>query len=210
MNRCAPIIQAHLKREGIKVGLSTVDKVLRRNRLTRRKKQLKDYKPLDRPIAESPGALVEMDTIHIVRSDYRRIYIYTVIDVFSRLAYAEYRKDLSNKASFEVVKNAQRYFGFKFEVVQTDNGCEFSPVFGYKLRQINIKLRHTRIRKPNDNAHIERFNRTIQTEGLKGNLNDEKTLKNKIKRFNNYYNNIRLHLSLSCQTPAEYVAKVGN
>lgn len=210
LNRCAPIIQAHLKREGVRVGLSTVGKVLRKNKLTRRKKQIKDYKSLPRPIAGSPGALVEMDTIHIVKSDYRRIYIYTVIDVFSRLGYAEYRKNLSNKASFEAVKSAQNYFGFKFKVVQTDNGCEFSPVFGYKLRQIDIKLRHSRIRKPNDNAHIERFNRTIQTEGLTGNLNDEKALKNKVKRFINYYNNKRLHLGISCQTPAEYVAKVSN
>ena len=39
--------------------------------------------------------------------------LYTIIDVFSRLAYAEYRRNLSNKASFEVVLNAQKYFGFK-------------------------------------------------------------------------------------------------
>jgi len=210
LNRCAPIIHAHLKRDGVKVGLSTVGKVLRRSKLTRRKKQLKDYKPFPRPNSDCLGSFVEMDTIHIVRNDYSRNYIYTVIDVFSRLGYAEYRKNLSNKASFEVVKNAQNYFGFKFKVVQTDNGCEFSPVFRHKLSQINIQLRHSRVRKPNDNAHIERFNRTIQNEGLKGNLNNEKTLKNKIKRFNNYYNNIRLHLSLNCQTPAEYVAKVSN
>lgn len=210
LDRCSPIIQAHLKREGIKVGLSTIGKVLRKNKLTRRKKQLKDYKPFPRPVSDTLGALIEMDTIHIVRNNYRRVYIYTVIDVFSRLGYAEYRKNLSNKASFEVVKNAQKYFEFKFKVVQTDNGCEFSPVFGYKLKQIDIKLRHSRIRKPNDNAHIERFNRTIQNEGLRGNLNNEKTLKNKINKFINYYNNIRLHLGINCQTPAEYVAKVRN
>jgi len=210
LNRCAPIIHAHLRREGIKVGLSTVGKVLRRNKLTRKRKQLKDYKPFKRPISDSLGSLVEMDTIHIVRNDYSRNYIYTVIDVFSRLGYAEYRKYLSNKASFEVAKNAKKYFGFKFKVVQTDNGAEFSPLFGYKLNQIGIKLRHSRIRKPNDNAHIERFNRTIQGEGLKGNLNDEETVKKKIKRFINYYNNKRLHLGINCQTPAEYVAKVGD
>lgn len=210
LNRCSPIIHAHLKSEGIIISLSVVGKILRKYKLTRRKKQLKDYKPFPRPLANSPGSFVEMDTIHIVRSDYSRSYIYTLIDVFSRLGYAEYRKNLSNKASFEVVKNAQRLFGFKFKVVQTDNGCEFSPLFGYKLRQIDIKLRHSRIRRPNDNAHIERFNRTIQDEGLRGNISDEKIIKNKVRRFINYYNNQRLHLSLNCQTPAEYVAKVSN
>lgn len=210
IGRCAPVIQSYLKRRGISIGISTVGKILRKHKLTRKKKQLKDYRPFPRPVSDSLGSFVEMDTIHIVRSDYRRVYIYTLIDVFSRLAYAEYRRNLSNKASLEVVLNAQKYFGFKFKVVQTDNGCEFSPTFGYKLNQIKIKLRHSRIRKPNDNAHIERFNRTIQDEGLKGNLNDEEILKKKIKKFNEYYNYKRLHLSLNCLTPFEYVAKVSN
>ena len=210
IGRCAPVIQAYLKRRGINIGISTVGKILKKYKLTRRKKQLKDYKPFPRPVSDSLGSFVEMDTIHIVRSDYRRVYVYTLIDVFSRLAYAEYRKNLSNKASLEVVLNAQKYFGFKFKVVQTDNGAEFSPTFGYKLSQIKIKLRHSRIRKPNDNAHIERFNRTIQDEGLKGNLNDETILKKKVKRFNEYYNYKRLHLSLNCLTPFEYVAKVSS
>lgn len=210
IGRCAPVIQGYLKRRGINIGISTVGKILRKHKLTRRRKQLKDYKPFPRPVSDSLGSFVEMDTIHIVRSDYRRVYVYTLIDVFSRLAYAEYRRNLSNKASFEVVLNAQKYFGFKFKVVQTDNGAEFSPTFGYKLNHLGIKLRHSRIRKPNDNAHIERYNRTIQDEGLKGNLNDENNLIYKIKKFNEYYNYKRLHLSLNCLTPFEYVAKVSN
>lgn len=210
IGRCAPIIQSYLKRRGVDIGISTVGKILRKHKLTRKKKQLKDYRPFPRPVSDSLGSFVEMDTIHIVRNDYRRVYVYTLIDVYSRLAYAEYRRNLSNKASLEVVLNAQKYFGFKFKVVQTDNGCEFSPTFGYKLNHLGIRLRHSRIRKPNDNAHIERFNRTIQDEGLKGNLNDEETLKKKVKRFNEYYNYKRLHLSLNCLTPFEYVAKVSN
>jgi len=33
-----------------------------------------------------------------------------------------------------------------------------------RLESKRIKIRHTRLGKPNDNAHIERFNRTIQEE----------------------------------------------
>ncbi|OGM79985.1 hypothetical protein A2382_04840 [Candidatus Woesebacteria bacterium RIFOXYB1_FULL_38_16] len=161
LKRCSPIIHAQLKREGITIGLSTVSKILRKYKLTRTKKQLKDYKPFPRPIVDTLGSLVEIDTIHIVRNDYSRVYIYTVIDVYSRLAYACFSRYLSNKISFKVVKNAQKYFGFRFKIIQTDNGAEFSPVFEYKLNKIGIKLRHSRVSKPNDNAHIERFNRTI-------------------------------------------------
>ena len=123
IGRCAPIIQEYLKRRGIKIGISTVGKILRKNKLTRKRKQPKDYKKFPRPVADSLGSLVEMDTIHIVRSGYRRVYVYTLIDVFSRLAYSEYRRNLSNKASFEVVLNSQKYFGFKFKVVQTGDRC---------------------------------------------------------------------------------------
>lgn len=210
LNRCAPIIHEHLKREGIHVAISTVGKVLRKHKLTRKKKQLKDYKPFPRPKIKGLGSLVQMDTIHIVRNDYSRLYIYTVIDVFSRFAYAEYRKHISNKASFEIIKKTQKYFGFKFDMVQTDNGAEFSPAFGSRLANINIKHRYSRVRKPNDNSHIERFNRTIQEEGLRGNLKDEKIIKNKINKFINHYNFKRLHLGINCQTPSEYVAKVSN
>lgn len=210
LNRCAPIIQAHLVRKGTKVSISVIGKVLKKYKLTRKRKWIKDRTKFKRPEVEFLGSLVQMDTIHIVKSDYSRIYIYTVIDVFSRLGYAQFSKYLSVSESIKVLEKAKDYFGFKFKVVQTDNGAEFSQTFGFRLSQIGIKLRHSRTRKPNDNAHIERFNRTIQEEGLKGNLEDEKVLVNKINRFIYYYNHKRLHLGINCQTPIEYVAKVRN
>ena len=48
--------------------------------------------------------------------------------------------------------------------MQSDNGLEFSEHFAQRLKSNNIALRHTRLGRPNDNAHIERFNRTIQEE----------------------------------------------
>ena len=210
LNRCAPIIQAHLKRNGIKVSISVIGKVLKKYKLTRKRKWIKDRTKFKRPEVKFLGSLVQMDTIHIVKSDYSRIYIYTVIDVFSRLGYAYFSKHLSASESIKVLIKAKDYFGFKFKVVQTDNGAEFSQSFGFRLNQIGIKLRHSRTRKPNDNAHIERFNRTIQEEGLRGNLESEKVLINKINRFIHYYNYKRLHLGINCQTPFEYVAKVRN
>ena len=207
LRRCSPIIHAHLKELGIKVSLSSVERTIKRRGLTRKRKQLKDYKPFPRPKADYPGALVEVDTIHFVRTNYGRFYIYAVIDVFSRLGYAEYKPHLSGRESLKVVLNAQKYFGFKFETVQTDNGGEFPPALGYALRKLKIKFRHSRIRKPNDNAHVERFIRTIQEESLSGRL-EEKCIPNKLQRYIEYYNHKRFHLGINCQTPAEYVAKV--
>lgn len=207
--RCAPIIHEHLRREGISVSLSSVERTLRRWKLTRRKKQAKWYTPLPRPASLTPGALVQMDTIHFVRPNYTRFYVYTLIDTYTRLAYAEYHNRLLQKYSFEIVMKAQRELGFKFNMVQTDNGLEFSDGFQAELGRASVSLRHSRIRKPNDNAHIERFNRTIQDECL-GRYPSEQTIQKVLTEYLDYYNKDRLHLSLNLQTPTEFVAKVLN
>jgi len=157
LNRCAPIIHAHLKNKGVRVGLSTVSKILKKYKLIRKKKQLKDYKSFPRPKIEGLGSLVEVDTMHFVRNDYSRHYIYVVIDVFSRLGYLEYKNHISGKQSIKVILNAQKHFGFEFKVVQTDHGGEFPPTMKNHLNKIGIKLRYSRVRRPNDNAHVERF-----------------------------------------------------
>lgn len=207
--RCAPVIHAYLKLEGINISLSSVKRTLKRHNLTRRKKQAKDYTPTPRPIADSPGSLIEIDTIHFVHPDYSRTYIYAVIDLYSRLGYAEYHKSISAKRSYQVILNAEKYFGFTFSTIQTDHGAEFSPALKDLLGR-RITLRHSRIRKPNDNAHVERFNRTIQEECFESRLPDERVVHQQLKDYIEYYNKIRLHLSLDCKTPTEYVAKVLN
>ncbi len=50
------------------------------------------------------------------------------------------------------------------ELVQADNGPEYSRYFEQTMKRANIQTRHSRLHRPNDNAFIERFNRTIQTE----------------------------------------------
>lgn len=208
LKRCAPIIHAHLRLEDIKVSLSSVERTLRRHRLTRRKKQAKDYIPIPRPVADYPGSLIEMDTIHFVHTNFSRSYIYALIDLYSRLGYAEYHPRISHQTSLKVILNAQRYFGFDFMTIQTDHGSEFSSSLSYLLRRRRIVLRHSRIRTPNDNAHVERFNRTIQEECFGGRLPEEPAVYRQLKRYIEYYNYGRLHLSLDCQTPTQFVAKV--
>lgn len=120
--RCAPIIHAMLGAENIIISLSSVQRTLKRQNLTRKKKQLKPrYGKIDRPICDKPGALVEVDTIHFQNSDGSRFFIYAVIDIYSRIGYAEYREGISSKVSMEVVRNFTRVFKYQVEVIQTSN-----------------------------------------------------------------------------------------
>jgi transposase InsO family protein len=57
------------------------------------------------------------------------------------------------------------------------------------------------VRKPNDNAHVERFNRTLQEECLKKLAVDVRIFNRILPKYLRYYNTERLHLGINLQTP---------
>ena len=201
--RCAEIIHLELRDLDIVVSLSSVKRTLRRKGLTRGDRRWKRYRPpIPRPRADVPGALVEADTIHFMRSDGSRFYVFTLIDLYSRAAYAEYSPECTQAASIPFILRGQNYLGIPFHMVQTDNGGEFAMVFRQALHHHRIHLRHTRLGRPNDNAHIERFNRTIQEEMLSPLVN-EHLVQDKIWRYLIYYNWQRRHLGINGKTPGQ-------
>lgn len=88
--------------------------------------------------------------------------------------------------------------------MQTDHGPEFSSHFSERVK---IKHRHSRVRRPNDNAHLERFNRTLQDELLDELPVNVKIYNRALPEYLKYYNNERLHLGINLQTPNEILAK---
>lgn len=69
---------------------------------------------------------------------------------------------------------------------------------------IRMTHRHSRVRQANDNAHVERFNRTVQEECFY-HLPQELALYRALQRYLPYYNTERLHLGLNLKTPAQVV-----
>lgn len=137
-----------------------------------------------------------------------KYYICTVIDLYSRMSYAKVFPRLSEEASITTILEAQAYMGFKYKMVQADNGPEFNKKFKDYLKNKGIETRHTRVRHPNDNAHIERFNRTLREEciGSYSRLPIE-AIEKKLKKFTKYYNYDRVHLGLHLKTPAEMLQR---
>lgn len=209
-HRCAPVIHAYLLREGYQISLASVGRILARQGLTRQRKCAPWGSRIPRPLSDKPGALVEIDTMHVIKADYSRFYIFAVIDTYSRLGYAEYANTLRQTKSVEIIQHANTYFGFPFTMIQSDNGPEFKTGFEHQLKRADMRLRHSRIRRPNDNAHIERFIRTIQDECFGGSHPRESTVPTKLAKYIDYYNNHRLHLSLGLITPRQFVSKVLN
>jgi transposase InsO family protein len=209
LNRCAPVIHAHLAELGIQVSLSSVHRTFARQGLLRPRSKWARYRPqVPRPRVERPGDLVETDTVHYVKPDGKRVYLYTVIDVCSRWTHVEYHERVLPGIAAAVVLRAQAKAGFPFRMVQSDNGPEYSKWFTDRLTSAGIPSRHSRVRRPNDNAHIERFNRTIQEEcfgGLRPRAADAAWL---LENYLRYYNEARLHLGIGLSTPSRVVAKV--
>lgn len=213
LKRCAEVIWNYLKIEdGIQISLSSVRRILKRNHAFDgvRKNRVKPDNPR-RPHPTRPGELVQTDTIHyICPITYRRRYVYTVIDLFSRVAYAEIHDSIRPGIAADVIMRAQAHFGFNILMVQADNGPEFGRYFEQVLKSKTITVRHSRLGRPNDNAHIERFNRTIQEECLGSRISSSvatATIQAKIDKYIEFYNTKRVHLGLQLRKPIEMLQR---
>ncbi len=201
--RCAEVVHKTLLNEGAVVSLSSVKRTLNRAYLTKKKSPWKRlHFTTSRPDVAKPGDLVQLDTIHLMTDNKKRIYVYTLIDVHTRWAYALATDKIGAGYSVRFIHNAQLNAPFKFNHLQSDNGPEFSNCFSLGA---GVAHRHSRIRKPNDNAHIERFNRTIQEECLDGLLKTPTVLNSAIQKYLKYYNEKRLHFGINLQAPIQFL-----
>lgn len=213
LKRCAEVVWHYIKTVlNINISLSSVRRILRRHHCFdgARKKRVRPDNPR-RPKPTCPGELVQTDTIHHVNPyNGRRLYYYTVIDLYTRMTYVKMSTVLRQGLSAQAVLDAQISFGFTFSTVQSDNGPEYGHYFEQQLRAKNIQIRHSRLHRPNDNAHIERFNRTIQTECIGYYWQASVPLtrqKNKLNKYLDYYNNERVHLGIQLRTPQEMLQR---
>lgn len=198
--RCAEVVHYELSRQGIAVSLSSVKRTLKRHRLLKEKSLWKRYhRSGERPQALHPGDLVEVDTIHFWEP--RRFYVYTLLDVYSRWAYAAVSKRATTRASLWFVRAARTAAPFVFSTLQSDHGPEFAA--GFSLRA-GVPVRHSRVRKPNDNAHLERFNRTLKDECFAGYRPHPHQYGLLLPEYLHYYNHERPHLGLDLKTPWQW------
>ena len=201
--RTSEVVHQHLINEGIKVSLNSVRRTIDRHGLMKKRSPWKRYHPpQDRPYPLNPGDLVELDTIHTMQGEKKRMYTFVAIDVYSRWVYAKAYQKLNAATSVQFVKEAQKHAAFTFKMVQSDHGPEFGKWF---VERVSKDHRYTRVGKPNDNAHVERFNRTVQEECLDKQIRTPKAFNGALKKYMTYYNNERLHLGISCQTPRELI-----
>lgn len=131
--------------------------------------------------------LVEMIPHSKLNKGYK--YILTLINCFSKMAYAHPLKTKTGKEISYVMERLMKRNSLKFKNLQTDNGKEY-----YNLNFSNLmkkyKINHYSTKSEMKAAIIERFNRTLKTAmykefSMRGAYKWIDILTNLIKNYNN-------------------------
>ena len=159
--------------------------------LKRRKvlRKPKDFK------AEYPGHLVALDTVEKIVHGSRR-YVITFEDIYTRFGFAWATTSHASLAAKEFFDYCILVFPFPIAFVLTDNGSEFAKHFAEELKRLHLTHYHTYPKTPKMNAHVERFNRTIQEEFVNyhlGLLLEPAVFNRKLMDWLVWYNTERVH-----------------
>jgi len=149
----------------------------------------KDFK------AKYPGHCIGLDTVEEIVYGSRR-YVITCEDIFGRFSFAWATASHASRAAAEFFGMFCLLFPYPVAFVLTDNGSEFKKHFATALLKLQITHYHTYPKTPKMNAHVERFNRTLQDEFLnyhKSLLLDPDAFNSKLMDYLIWYNTKRVH-----------------
>lgn len=164
----------------------------------------KNFKP------EYPGHLVALDTIEKIINGNRR-YVITFEDIYTRFSFAWATKSHASLAAQEFFEMCVKVFpySFQFMFVLTDNGSEFAKHFSEELKNLHLTHYHTYPKTPKMNAHVERFNRTIQDEFIDFYVSDlmvPEVFNRQLIDWLIWYNTRRVHFAFQNKlSPAQYM-----
>ena len=141
---------------------------------------------------------------------YTRYYQYTCIDEASRERFLFYYDEVSPMATVDFVMRCIKYFGYRPEEIQTDNGPEFTwnmerihrpHPLDELCRKIEIKHHRIRPRTPRHNGKVERSHRTDNERFYSRNIFFSLTdLRTKGAKYLRSYNNTPMRI-LDYKTP---------
>lgn len=202
----------HQIKNTIRTSESTVGRTLKylkeRSRLPLRGQKPKKTKKNIVRIRRTKKVGFEIDSV-VRHVDGVKWYFVNAINIEDRKGFSYVTTSHSSGESSEIFKQIDIHIS----QIQTDNGSEFLDHFHRYCVTHNIEHFFIYPRTPKQNAHIERFNRTLEEEFIrwhrhmmcdKNNLN---LLRQKLSEYMSYYNNIRPHTSLAFLPPMVYAKK---
>ena len=173
-----------------------------------KKKTLKDRKPKGYK-ASAPGECGAFDTVEYFVDGLRR-YVITFTDHYSRFGFAWATHSHASLAAREFFGIVTEVFPYPLQSVLTDNGSEFLKHFDEEIRRLHKHHWHTYPKTPKMNAHVERFNRTIQEEFIDYHerlLITPNLFNRQLIPWLIWYNAERPHWALKLQSPVQFLLK---
>ena len=188
----------------------------------------KDKQPSEWISGTYPGDKVQIDVKYVpqecmteeLKDRKEKYYQYTAIDEFTRIRYTWFTNEHSTYMSSEFVKRAIKYFPFKIETIQTDNGFEFTnklswntsvrnrkTLFESTLEDLGIKHKLIKPYTPKENGRVERSHRKDQERFYyKRVFYSLEDLRNQGKEWRKEYNNFPMR-PLGWLSPREFIKK---
>lgn len=204
------VLWVKLRRKGYTRTITSLYRVMRRlgiyNKAPSKKKE---YEPKPYEQMTYPGERVQVDVKYVpkenlteeVRQKDGRYYQYTALDEYTRKRKMWASKELSTRASAEFVEVIRKYFPFKIECIQTDNGFEFTnrlnpqgtkkkTMFEKKLEELGIRHKLIKPMTPRHNGKVERSHRKDQERFYYNKIFCSfEDFKNRLKYWEREYNN---------------------
>ena len=148
--------------------------------------------------------VLELDTI-VRFIDGTKRYILTAIDTETRTAFAGVYTNHGSQSAADFLKRCLLVLPGCPTHIQTDNGSEFAKYFHETAIKLKLTHYHTYPRSPKLNAHVERFNRTLQEEWIiyhRAVLRDDVSKANELLvEYLLWYNTRRPHHALGLRSP---------
>ena len=218
------ILWMKIREQGYQRSYKSMCRALKRMQLKSEEKARHSYKAKPYATADYPGQKVQIDVKYVpkecVAGD-TKYYQYTAIDEYTRLVYREMYDEHSTYSSEDFIRKVMAFFPFKIELVQTDNGTEWTnaliskeptpTLFEQALIDAKITYKRIRVATPRHNGKVERQHRSDQKRFYSKlrmySLEDGRKQHSKYNRFSNTIPKVCLDYKSPVEVLAEYRSK---
>lgn len=140
-------------------------------------------------------------------------FVHTVLDDYSRVAYAEIHHDEKAVTAIAVLRRAVDWFaaqGITTRRVLSDNGSAYvSKAWAEACTELGISAKRTRPYRPQTNGKIERFHRTLNDGWAYAKFYGTETARREaLPGWIHYYNHHRPHTAIGNKPPVTRLTNV--
>lgn len=158
-------------------------------------------------VAQSPGDIVQLDTMDVRPEPGIVLKQFTAVDVVSRWSVPTIASRATAVSAVRALENLILRMPFPVKAIQVDGGSEFMAHFEEFCRTHGLLLFVLPPRSPKLNGCVERLNRTYREEFYNCSTATPTVagFQKDLRRWEYIYNHIRPHQALGYLTPAQFI-----